>query len=93
MVKQQNAIRHCREAVLHQLVQIAGAKIERETNQRGELVISKSQAKTIDCTFRNSQILLQEILSLLLRNGLALLDALSMPIADRPDADAVLVGS
>ena len=34
----------------------------------------------------------RKAIGLRLRDGLALLDALSMPIADSPDADAVLVG-
>ena len=91
MVKQQDAIGRRCKAMTHQLVQIAGAKIEGETDECGELVVRKSYAELINRSLSHSQILLQESLCLLLRNGLARLHALSVSITYRPDADAVLV--
>jgi hypothetical protein len=73
MVEQQDTIRHSREAPLYQLVQIAGAKIERETDERGKLVVGYGQPETI----RRKLPQLQSP-GLLLRNRLALLNALTL---------------
>ena len=92
MIKQQDAIGRRGQALTQQLVQIAGAKIEGETNERGELVVSKGQVQAIDPSLSHSQILLQKCLGLLLCDGLARLHTLRMSITNRPNADAVLVG-
>jgi hypothetical protein len=47
MIKQQNAIRDGCKTILQQLVQIATARVEAETDQRSELIVGKRQAVTL----------------------------------------------
>src|ERR1700682_1270779 len=92
MVKQRNAIRHSGKAMTQQLGQIPTAKVEGETDERGELVVRQRQAMTINIAFGHRQILLQKRFGLCLSNGLALCHALCVTIAYRPDTHAILVG-